>query len=159
MAISVLDAGSVTRSITGMKGMDGATLRPVLRAKVMDADGVTLRTVAEFASPLSLSIFPAGLFGVANSSGDISVTTNSAVATPAGGLAPYTYAWTVLSDTNPDGAVTALSATSATTAARMTNVGAYETFDAVLRCTVTDAASQTAQDDIPAQFINDGPFA
>lgn len=159
MAFSVLDAGSVTRAITGVKVMEVETLRTILRAKVMDSDGTTLRTVASFADPLTVSISPAGVLGIANSSASVSVLSNSATATPAGGLAPFTYAWTIISDTNPSGTVSANSATAATSTFTMTNVPAFTTYTAVLRCTVTDAASQTAQDDIPAQFINDGPFA
>lgn len=159
MTISIVDSGSVTRTVTAMKAMDGGTLRNILRVKVMDADGTTLRTVASFADPLSVSISPAGVFGIANSAASVSVLSNSATATPAGGLAPFTYAWSVISDTNPSGTVSANSATAATSTFTMTNVPAYTTYTAVLRCTVTDAIGQTAYHEIDGEFINDGPFA
>lgn len=159
MPITVLDAGSVERLITAMKVMDGATLRTIRRVKVLDTDGTTLRTVAEFAPALSLDISPTGLFGLANSSGAVTVTTSgSATATPTGGTGPYTYAWTNISDTHASGTVSATASTSATSSFRMTNVGAFETYDAVVRCTVTDAIGQTAYDDLNITFINDGPF-
>lgn len=159
MPLSIVDAGSVTRTIASAKVMDGATLRTIQRVKVMDSDGTTLRTVAEFAPPLSLSISPLGVFGVANSGGSVSVTTLGATATPAGGVGPFTYAWTTTSDTNPSGTVSANSATSATSTFTMTNVPAYTTYTAVLRCTVTDAIGQTAFDEISGEFTNDGPFS
>lgn len=146
MAFKLLDAGSVLRTITKCRVLDGGTLRNILRMKVMDADGVTLRTVATFAAPLSLSISPnpTGGSAYAGAGSAASVTSVATTATPAGGLGPYTYSWTSLGG---DGTID--NPSSATTTFSYASI-APDSASGMFRCTCTDSAGQTATADVAA---------
>lgn len=151
MPISVMDATSVLRTLSRLSVWDGTALVRIGRAKVMDSDGVTLRTVATFTTPLSATYSPLGVFAVGASNTPLSLTTNAVTVTPSGGTGPYTYAWTVhaySAATSP----TIGNAALATTAFTQSAVDPDTTETATFRCTVTDAFAQTAQVDVPATF-------
>lgn len=140
MAFKLLDAGSVLRTITKCRVLDGGTLRNILRMKVLDADGVTLRTVATFAQPLSVEIsYTVNATPIYDASAEV-IGWNVAVAataTPTGGLGPYTYAWTAppgWSVSPPNSASTSISGTSGHPPAASFSV------------TVNDSSGQTASD-------------
>lgn len=79
--------------------------------------------------------------------GYITVITNPATVTPAGGLGPYTYSWARISGTYG----TANSPTSATTTFYATPPSnTIQT--SVFRCTVTDSLGSTATADVTAIF-------
>jgi hypothetical protein len=92
---------------------------------------------------MAVSLSDTDVIGEGTSTGaPIEVTSETVTATAAGGLAPYTYAWTrVIGDT-----FTITAPTGATTAFTDT-----QTPDLILtgtyRCTVTDATMKTAQAD------------
>jgi hypothetical protein len=73
-----------------------------------------------------------------------SKTTGSITVTPAGGTAPYTYAWTKVSGAT----ITADSSTAATTTFTATSLTSGETRVAIFRCTVTDNVAATATADV-----------
>lgn len=101
-------------------------------------------------TPLSVSIAPDPATGAGSGGGSETVTSELATATPSGGLAPYTYAWTHVSG---DAAITITSDTSqSTTFSKFMTPGASTS--AVKRCTVTDAYGQTASDDVDVELTN-----
>lgn len=153
MAISVLDAGSVTRTITAMKVMDGATLRSILRVKVMDSDGVTLRTVYAVSGggAFTATIDPGIAYGSVISASPAPVTTNSVTCSPTGGVGPFTYLWENIAG---EGNAFAVSPTNASTTFHLANVISGNSASATFRCTITDALGSTATATIVATFDN-----
>lgn len=146
--IRIQDAGTLRTITRGSVRVAGVT-RALRTIKVMD--GGVLRTVAVFADPLSVSISPSALAAFAQE--NTTVTTDTASASPTGGLAPFTYAWTL--QANGGGtASTANSASSATTSFTKTNVPLETTYSDTWRVTVTDAVGQTATANIIASFTN-----
>jgi len=138
--MSVQHLGSM-REIVKASIMDGGVLRSLKTIKVMD--GGTLRKVASFIQPLVVS---AGNTGNNPSWGE---TTRAAVANVTGGLAPFTYAWTILT-----GSATINSPTSASTT--FTKPGFTDGEQITARVTVTDAQGSTAHDDITATWHTGG---
>lgn len=71
----------------------GSAWRRLTRAEIYA--GGQWRTVARFVDPLVVNVLPNEAYGYANPLKPTAqtITTNSVVATPSGGLAPYTYAW------------------------------------------------------------------
>ena len=152
MTIRIRNSGSL-RTITNGKVKVGGVVRDLRTIKVMD--GGTLRTVAAFASPLSLAISPTLAGGLGESSTPVTVTTQAAVATPSGGSAPFTYAWSFISKTGGD-TPTANSAAFSTSTFSQTNVADLDSNTAVFRCTVTDSFGTTATADVDLSFVNLG---
>jgi hypothetical protein len=149
MAFKVMDAGGVLRTITRMRVLDGANLRTIVRMKVMDSDDTTLRTVAVFAAPLTLSapgVFDAGF--------DANVRSGSSTATPSGGLGPYSYSWTYVSGT----VMTVTGASTATASFQSPTLTPEQGVSAIYRCTCTDSSGQTATADIGVEFLFFSPF-
>lgn len=142
MTIKVRHDG-VLRTITGLKGPLGGTLRVIRSVKVMQ--GGNLRTVANFVPPLSLSSNADSMYGYALSSfGSMEyVQSNSVTITPSGGLPPYTYAWSVISGYPVS---IAGSATATALVFITANVGTYS---GTLRCTVNASNGDSAAMDVP----------
>ena len=69
--------------------------------------------------------------------------TASTTATPSGGLAPYTYSWTIYDAHGATGAPTATSSTSATTTFNATIGGPGEVWAGTFRCRVRDSAGRS----------------
>lgn len=144
MTVKIQDAGTL-RTITGLKVRVGGVTRTIRQIKVMD--GGTLRTVATFSSALSVSIST-----VAEAIGSSSsLTTNSVTATPSGGTAPYTYAWTLVTNGGRN-ASTAGSPSLATTNFTKTGLVPTDVVTDVWRVTATDSFGQTATADVTATF-------
>jgi hypothetical protein len=127
---------------------DGETLRTIQRIRVRDGSNV-LRTVWQ---AISAESNRAIVTGTASSASPTAVTTNSATITVVGGIAPFTYAWTVTSFTGGTWSIT--SATSATTSFACSGVGAGDLYSAELTCTVTDSGGATASVTIEGQAAN-----
>lgn len=139
MALSIVDAGETLRPLTTLRLQGGGTLRRILRLKVLDSDGTTLRTVATFVPPLTATATTDG--GTATPigfGGDLFLLTYRASATPAGGLGPYTYAWAAVSG-GEDWWIT-----DATSASPTISTTSEIYAPAVFGVTVTDATGQTA---------------
>lgn len=150
MAMKVMDAGSVLRTITKYRVLEGASLRNILRMKVMDADGVTLRTVATFAQPLSLSISPSPVDGTGPGTEPATITSDLATASPSGGLGPYSYSWAYVSGDT----VTITSPSSAATTFSREMVWPKQIATATVRCTCTDSSGQSATADLTVFLSN-----
>lgn len=136
MPHAMRDDGNVLRQTGAVKKRDaGNTLRTIALIKKRDASNV-LRTVF---SALSASAAPAAVAGYGNSASAVDITTAPTTATPTGGVAPYTYAWSSASGW------TVNSPTSATTSFTATGVIAGSMEQADFTCTVTDAATIAAQ--------------
>lgn len=151
----VFDAGS-WQQVTRCEVLDtGGVWRNIKRREVLDADGATWRTVAVYAPPFSVTVDPSVVSGAVSSGSPETVFTNAATATPVGGTAPYTYAWT--NAVNSGGtAPFANSPSLATTIFHKPNVTPGDGFSDTMRVTATDAFGFTATFDILAEFINTG---
>lgn len=148
MGLKIQDAGTL-RTITRLYIRQGGVNRRIRTLKIMD--GGTLRTVATFADTLSVSAD--GASGNGPGTGPSNVTTDSTTAVVSGGFAPYTYAWSLV--TNGGGtASTATNPTSATTAFQKANVPQDASYTDVWQVTVTDAVGSTATAAASAQFSN-----
>lgn len=151
--IRIRDAGGTLRTVAQLRMRDAAgTLRTITRVRVRDQNNV-LRIVYDpaGASSLSASASPSIVHGTSMGSGTVS--TNNTTVTPTGGTAPYTYAWTVIEYDNGV-SPTIAGPTSATTGFTQTSVGPGEFYSATFRCTVTDAATNTATADVQAGFVD-----
>jgi hypothetical protein len=124
-AIRIRDAGNVLRVVNSMR--------------IRDAGNV-LRNV--FTS-LALTVNNSEAAGTEWSTGGsaITVTSTPVTATPAGGTAPFTYAWVRVSGS---AAITATAGTSATSAFAG-SVNVEEIIEAAFECTATDANGATAK--------------
>lgn len=150
--IRVRDTAGTLRTLTRIRARDtGGTLRTITRIRVRDANNV-LRIVWDptGASTLSASASP-DLVSASGTSG--SMTTDTTVVTASNGTAPYTYAWTLI---DHDGPVppTATAPTSASSEFTQTSIGPGAAYSSTWRCTVTDAASNTATADITAIWVD-----
>lgn len=148
MAIKIKDAGTL-RTIKKGYVKVGGVLRPIKR--VLVNDNGTVRTVAVFADPLTVTA--SNVSGTGNGSTGATAVTNTTTAAPAGGTAPYTYAWTLL--TNGGGTASyATNPSSATTAFVKTGMAQSTSFTDTWRVTVTDANGETATAGVFAVFSN-----
>lgn len=153
MTLVIRDATNTPRTITAIQVRDGDNIaRDITELWARDTNNVP-RLIFSTGPALSASAAPEAVGGV--SYGDGIVTTNATTVTATGGVAPYTYLWTVVSWTNLNGPPTANSSTSATTTFTQTAVA--EDDSAVFRCTVTDDASTTVTVDVSAFFQNVTP--
>lgn len=139
---SVLTPGGL-KEITRWQGLHLGINRLFRSLRVMD--GGTLRHVGSFIPPLSLSVSPDSASGAAFSG---QVNTNTVTAVVSGGQAPYSYAWTLVSNTNP-GTPFATNPTIATTAFR-----GFVEGEALFRITVTDSLGNTQNAIVSATFTS-----
>lgn len=146
MSLQVRDSGTL-RTITAMTVREAGLDREILTMKVQD--GGVLRTVAEFASSLTVSGVPSAVAGFNSGGTSVPITTDPTTATPDGGRGPFTHSWTLLSG----GPATAITPSMATTTFRATP-GVDETILATFRVTTTDDAGQVATADVDATFVN-----
>lgn len=140
-----LRLGGAWKDITSGKVFAGGSWRALVAVQIY-ADG-DWRKVANFTSSggaITVTISPDTS---AASGRGASVTTGNYTATPMGGLAPYTYAWTQVSATQT---VTITAPTSAVTKFSMTMTATDGS--ATFRCAVTDALGATISDTCTASF-------
>lgn len=135
MGMKVKDAGGTLRTISSMEVKDGSVMRSIVSMKVLD--GATLRTVATFTSPLSAT--PSTLTQATTSTTSSFMISDPVTCTPSGGLAPYTYAWTIISGTAGVGSPSSASSTFSKT---VSGFGTPEY--ATAQCVVTDSLGDTA---------------
>jgi hypothetical protein len=104
------------------------------------------KQIVSFIPALTLAISPSSV----GASGGATMT-DAATATPTGGLGPFTYAWTLVSN---DG-VTSPAATSPTTATTRFTGSATDGHSgtATFRCTCTDSLGTTATADVAASWF------
>lgn len=131
------------RTISSAEAYVGGSWRTLRYAEAY-IDG-EWRKIASFVQALSLSVSGTAAFSSVNP-----MTTDRSVATPTGGLAPFTYAWTILSQTGLSG-LTINSPSSASTTFTA-SVPSGNNGSATFRCTATDALGTTAHDDVTVGF-------
>lgn len=103
------------------------------------------------ADPMSAVVSPDEIFATSSMSTTVGSTAATAVVT--GGLAPFTYVWSVVSfDAGVSPTIT--NSTAASTAFVQTGVAASDTNTATFRVTVTDSAAQTDFADVVVYFTN-----
>lgn len=142
MTVIVRDAANVARTIAAFQVRDGGNVaRNISEIRVRDSNNVS-RIVYMSVSPLTGSISPNPVSQVSYSSNTIGSPT--VTATPSGGLAPYTYSWTLVSWDNPISPPTITSNTAAMTSFIQANCLPNETSAALFRCTIIDSVGQTA---------------
>ncbi len=107
------------------------------------------RTAVSFIGPLSVS----GTDARVSARTPLSVTLNTtATATPSGGVAPYSYLWTIEDGNIP--LPTLSNTTFATVNVTKTKVGPGADFQGQLRVVVTDATGKTATTLVGYSFTN-----
>ena len=143
MPLKVRD-GATLRTLTGFKVMDGTTLRTIRTLKVMGTDGVTLRTVAIFTTPLTVATPLPAYVGTAYSS---QVSIGPITATPTGGTAPYTYVWSVIT-----GSCTIFGGTTASASFNSPTMSPGQFTTATVRVTCSDSSGQSDTFDVALTF-------
>lgn len=101
---------------------------------------------ASAADPLTASAVPNTAIGIYSESNP--VQTNHVTVTPTGGQSPYSYAWASLSGDT----VMAISSTTSATVRWSRNMTIGDSYQAIWRCTVTDAGGATATADVEVTF-------
>lgn len=160
--------GGVWRDIASGKVFANGSWRDLVQIKVFK--GGSWRTVANFTAPAE----PPSGGGGGGGGGTITVTldkghveavssnavilTEPVTATPSGGRAPYTYAWSIVShDTNATYSI--ISPTLATTQVKAAGIPEEDSGTATFHCVVTDSLGTTATSaTIPAGFTHITPL-
>lgn len=144
----VRDQTNAIRTVTAIAVRDAAnTLRSATQGVVRDAAGA-LRV---FFSALSATASPNNVVGYASTNSSDPITTNSATATPAGGTAPFTYAW------SGTAGWTITSPASASTAFTSPPVSPGDVANGDFTCTITDASGAVATTNpVSANVVNLG---
>ena len=144
--------GAAYVDLTTLKRWDGASWVDITLLKRWDgASWVDITLPGGGGGGLSATASPGSATGaVTNSSLFTVVTSNSVTVTATGGTAPYTYAWTRVSG---DSAPTPSSYTAAGVY-WSASVGRDQERTATWRCTVTDAALDTATVDVGVTLIH-----
>ena len=142
-----VNIGGVWKTVKTAKVNVAGVWRTVTKARVNVA-GVW-KTGDLFLLPLTATVDDSTPDGQTN--GVLAVNTNAVTVTPAGGAAPYTYAWVRTS-----GVGSANSPTAAVTSFRAI-VPNFTTYNGSFQCTVTDAIGGAATVTVNATFTNNGP--
>lgn len=163
--------GGVWQDITAGKVFANGSWRSLIQIKVYK--GGSWRTVANFTAPAEPPPSTGGSGG-GGGGGTITVTLNKGhveaissnsviltepvTATPSGGRAPYTYAWSIVShDTNATYSI--VSPTVATTQVKAVGIPEEDSGTATFHCVVTDSLGTTATSaTIPAGFTHITPL-
>jgi hypothetical protein len=143
MAFKFKDGDGTIRTASALKFMDaGRTIHSARTIKFKDA--TTLRTIATFTTPMTVSVSSPYL--LASGAGS-SVTTDALTATPTGGTAPYTYLWSRV------GSCTITNTTSASTTFSEFGLGFSEDRISTVTVTATDSAGQSNTDSATVEII------
>lgn len=134
---------------------DAVGLKEIKEVYLRDAGG--LKLVYNQGSALAVYV-PASAYGAASSNTPVAISTEVIIATPSGGVAPYTYAWV-----RTDGGVdswTIIFPASQETSFRANSVASGVIRTATFKVTVTDARGQFVDSiNINATAENYGGFA
>lgn len=124
------------------------TVKRVRRIRIMDT-GDVLRTIFTGFDPITATISPSLLFAFSFNNSTVSGTATVSVT---GGVAPFTYSWTIIS--NSGVLPTIVGATAASPTFTQTGVFVETSETAEFRVSITDAIGQTATVDLSAEFYN-----
>jgi len=93
----------------------------------------------------SFTATAAGTSPIVKTANATTITSNNITATPSGGTAPYTYAWSIVAEDDPDGTPTLLNGTSQSCQVRTSQDPSDQIYISVtVQCVVTDNISRTA---------------
>lgn len=146
-------SGSKTIGSIGIRNIPGD--RAIGRGSILTPDGsVVFFKSAAASGPLSVSLSRNITQSAVASATTIGGTTPSVTASANGGVGPYTYAWSLVSDDGPTWTIVSPSA--ATSAFRHSGVPAGDIRTAIFQCTVTDARGRTGGAVVTAIIRNYG---
>lgn len=151
-SLAILDTSKVSRAIRAfeMVDTDGTTTRNIQTLSIVAVD-LSEKLVFQY---FNAAASPASVFGSGSSGGTIAITTDPSTATPTGGTAPYTYAWT---QTSGAGLWTANQPTNPISDFTGYAIGAGDGDDATFICTITDSLGATAiTNDVACSVTNYG---
>lgn len=127
--------GSTTKDAARASVYPSTTAKRATRIEAWN--GSAWKLVQSFAPPMTLAITPSGVEGSDSQAFPVFVTSDTATATPTGGVGPYTYAWSIASPIfaqTPSAASTAFSGT----------VSPGSPLSGTATCTATDSLGTTA---------------
>ena len=133
------------REITSAKAFIGGAWRTLTVGKVYK--GGAWQSAASFVLPMSLSVSPSP----ANTGGSGYFVSKLMTATPAGGLAPFTYSWTIVYSA---GTVTINSPNVASTT--VSGDVTYGDISFTLQCTATDSLGTPAYAQVTGALYDNG---
>jgi hypothetical protein len=142
IAADSASSAATTFTATGMAASESRSA--TFRVTVTDGSAATATfdvSVTVTRAAFSVSIAPTELYAAGTKS---TVTTDVAYATPSGGVAPYTYAWTKVSGDT----INIINPTNSWTQFQATYLDLPETRTATFRVTATDSAAATTTRDI-----------
>jgi hypothetical protein len=151
VALIIRDGTNTARTLTALVIRDGGNVsRTITELWVRDLNGVP-RLVFNPSGSATLAVTTDNDSVHGRSHGTGTATTSIVTATPTGGTAPYTYAWSLLStDGTPD--PDADNPTSAATSFTQTGMNPDDYIASTWRVTVMDANGVTATADVSATF-------
>lgn len=154
LGLIIRDGTNTARTISELVIRDGSnTARTISELWIRDTNNVP-RLVYNpgGAATLRVDVTPSIVSGSTVGTG--TATTDAATGVGAGGTAPYTYAWTLLTHSGAT-PPTADTPSLATTTFTQTGIMPHDALDATWKCTVTDANSNTADSDpITSVFVD-----
>lgn len=137
--------GSTTKDVARAQFYPSTSPKRVTRIEAWN--GSAWKLVQSFAPPMSLSIAPASAEGEVSSPFPATVDSNVIIATPSGGIGPFSYSWSVtgpIAVNNPTNAGCSFSATC--------NPG--QTRSGTATCTATDSLGTVAVATAPVILRN-----
>lgn len=136
MTLHFTDADNVDHVLNAVYFMDGDSVDHTISQIKAGANTIYITGAA---GSLTVDVAPTGVGATTNKTGH--ATTDPVVATPSGGTAPYTYAWTI--EDALDGTPVINSPSADTTTFSIFGLGDGDFCTATARCTVIDANSFT----------------
>lgn len=135
--MSALKNASGTKQFAGIHVRKAGVTKAADRASIRTASGLVVfyRSLASGGTTSGISVAPTAVFGTVNSTSSATVTSGAATVSVAGGVAPYTYAWSLVS-----GGPMAITAPTAASTTFSTTLLPSNSRSAVFKCTVTDSA-------------------
>lgn len=131
----------------------GGAWRTLTRAEYYD--GTAWKQVASFVIPMTLSLSPPSQALYGSSHSPVTITSAPITATPTGGLAPFSYLYSITDQLGGTVSLTSTSSASTLASSTVTSGGMVE---CTVHCVVTDSLGTTASADAPLTFTNDGGF-
>lgn len=154
LGLFIRDGSNVQREISELIIRDGTnTARTISELWIRDTNNVP-RLVFNPGGGATLRVTVAPDIVSGSTVGTGTVTTDAATATGAGGTAPYTYAWTLITHSSVT-LPTADTPSADTTTFTQTGIAPSTTEDATWKCTITDDNGNTADSDpITSIFVD-----
>ena len=139
MSLTVKLAGGA-KPVSGAAVLTAGGLKNVKEMLVRTATGVK-----KFFSTLAVTLSSYEIAVARNSAGTVGLTSFPVIATPVGGQAPFTYLWSRVA---PDAHAWSINNGTTASATFSTTAAAGASWVAQFKCTVTDAAGNSADSDV-----------